>query len=157
MKKYVIEFKWAIIFSVVSLLWMCFEKLIGLHDEYIEKHATYTMLFSIPAVVIIIFALIDKRNNYYRGAMSWKQGFISGMIITLFLVILSPLNNFITFRFITPDYFSSMINFVTSTGLMSRTEAVKEFSFNNYLIQGLIGAAIMGTITSAIVAYFVRR
>lgn len=157
MKNYLIEIKWAIVFVVVSLLWMCFENLIGLHDEYIEKHPTYTNLFAVPAIAVYVFALLDKRDNYYSGIMSWRQGFISGLVITLLVVILSPLTNLITFRLITPDYFTSAINFVTSTGLMSRPDAEARFNFNNYLVQGAIGAAVMGALTAAIVAIFVKK
>jgi hypothetical protein len=157
MKKFSIEIKWAIIFSVVSMLWMCFEKLIGLHDEYIEKHATYTNFFAVPAIAVYAFALLDKRDNYYTGFMTWKQGFICGLIITLIVCILTPVSNFITFKFITPDYFTSAIDFVTSTGLKSRPDAEAQFNFNSYLVQGALGAAVLGTITAAIVSFFVKR
>lgn len=71
MKKFGIEIKWSIIFSAVLLLWMVMEKLLGWHDELIEKHAIYTNFFSIVAIVIYVFALFDKRKNYYGGKMTW--------------------------------------------------------------------------------------
>lgn len=70
MKKYRIELKWAFIFTVLALLWMVFEKAMGWHDELIAQHATYTNFFSIVAILVYVFALIDKRNNYYNGIMT---------------------------------------------------------------------------------------
>jgi hypothetical protein len=36
MKKLNIEIKWAIIFSIVGLIWMVIEKVSGLHSTYID-------------------------------------------------------------------------------------------------------------------------
>lgn len=48
MKNISIEIKWALIFSAVTLLWMTGEKLVGLHDKYIDYHLYLTNLFAIP-------------------------------------------------------------------------------------------------------------
>jgi hypothetical protein len=40
---------------------------------------------------------------------------------------------------------------------MTRDAAEDFFNLKNYIIQGLIGAPVMGIITTAIVAYFVKR
>ncbi|MFN8257850.1 MAG: hypothetical protein U0W24_19290 [Bacteroidales bacterium] len=61
MKSIKIEIKWAIIFSVVALLWMVLEKLCGLHDKYIDYHLYLTNLFAIPAIVTMVLALKDKK------------------------------------------------------------------------------------------------
>ena len=45
-----IEIKWALIFSVMGLLWMLLEKLSGLHGKYIDYHQYLTNLFAIPAI-----------------------------------------------------------------------------------------------------------
>jgi hypothetical protein len=39
MKTLKIEIKWALIFVAMQLSWMLMEKLTGLHDTHIEKHA----------------------------------------------------------------------------------------------------------------------
>ncbi len=78
MRKYRIEIKWAIIFSVVMILWMLGEKILGLHDEYIADHSFYTSFFAIVAIGIYLLALYDKRKNYHNGFMSWQEGFKVG-------------------------------------------------------------------------------
>ena len=74
MKNIKIEFKWAIIFTIMTLLWMVLEKLCGLHGKYIDYHLYLTNLFAIPAIWVMVLALKNKKNNYYSGNMNYKQG-----------------------------------------------------------------------------------
>lgn len=157
MAKYKIEVKWAVIFVIMSLLWMVLEKLTGLHDKHIDKQMIYTNFIAIPAIAVYVFALLDKRKTFFSGQMTYKQGFISGLIITLIVTILSPLTQIITSKIITPDFFSNAIHYSVSTGYYTQEAAEKFFNLKNYIIQGLIGAPIMGIITTAIVAIFTRK
>lgn len=157
MKKFKTEFKWAIIFVIMTLLWMLLERLTGLHSTHIDKHVIFTNFIAIPAITIYVFALLDKRKKYYGGAMSYLQGFVSGLIITLIVTLLSPLTQYITSSIITPDFFNNAIQYSVSKGMMTLENAEAYFNLQNYIIQGLIGAPIMGIITSAIVAIFTRK
>jgi hypothetical protein len=157
MKNLKIEIKWAIIFVLMSLLWMLLEKISGLHDRHIDKQSMYTIFMAIPAIAIYVFALLDKRKNYYHGLMTYKQGFITGLIITAIVTILSPLTQYLTSEVITPEYFSNIIKYSVASGEMTQQEAQKYFNLKSYIVQGVIGAALMGTATSAIVAIFTRK
>jgi len=157
MKKITTEIKWALIFVAMTLSWMLFEKLAGFHDANIDKHQIVTNFIAIPAIAVYVLALLDKRKRDYNGVMTYKQGFISGLIITAIVTILSPLTQVITSLLITPDYFKNVIEYSVSHGLKSREEAEKYFSLGSYIIQGLIGAPIMGIITTAIVAVFTMK
>ena len=157
MKKFAIEFKWGIIFTIISLLWMLLEKSSGLHDTQIDKQAIYTNLFAIPAIVVFVFALLDKRKNFYNHKMSWLDGFLSGLIISIIVAILSPLAQYITIEFISPEFFPNMIDYVVSTGKMMQQEADDYFNLSNYMMQSSLGGLLMGAITSAVVALFVRK
>ena len=66
MKKIQIEIKWAIIFVIMTLIWMILEKVAGLHDEHIDKHPIFTNFIAIPAIAIYVFAILDKRKNFLR-------------------------------------------------------------------------------------------
>jgi hypothetical protein len=157
MKKYHIELKWAIIFIISALLWMLFEKSMGWHDVLIEKHSSYTNFFAIIAIAVYGFALVDKRKNYFNGKITWKQAFISGVIITLFIIPLNAIAQYITYTYITPNYFSNIINFSISNENLSLTDAENYFNLQNYMLQGLIGGTLMGFATAAIVAIFVKK
>ncbi len=157
MKKFAIEFKWAIIFTVITILWMILEKSVGLHDEYIAKHYTYSMLFAIPAILVFVVALLDKRKNFYNNKMTWLEGFLSGMVISVIVAIFSPLAQFITLEFISPEYFPNAISYAVESHKMTQQEAEDYFNLTNYMMQSAFGGLLMGVITSAVVALFVRK
>lgn len=157
MNKFKIEIKWSIIFIIMMLLWMVMERIAGLHDVHIDKHAIYTNFVAIPAIIVYVLALLDKRKNFYDGEMTYMQGFISGIIISIIVTIFSPLTQYITSTIITPDYFANVINYSVSQGMMTQTEAEEYFNLKSYIIQVLIGTPIMGIVTAAIVAIFTRK
>lgn len=152
-----IELKWAIIFSVVVLLWMVLEKLSGLHDRYIDYHLYLTNLFAIPAIVVMVMALKDKKRNFYKGQISYRQGLASGAILSIFIALISPLTQWITSYVITPEYFPNVIKRSVELGYYANTaEAAANFNYSNYAMQGFIGALIMGMLTTAIAMIFIR-
>lgn len=156
MKNIKIEIKWALIFVIMMLAWMALEKSLGWHDEKIADHATMTNLVAIPSIAIYIFALLDKKKNFCHGVMNYKQGFISGVIISVIVAILSPLSQYITSEFITPDYFTNVIGYAVNAGEMTQEEAESYFNLQSYMIMSVAGALIMGIVTSAAVAIIVK-
>lgn len=157
MENYKTEIKWGIIFTVILILWMVFEWAMGWHGEQIEQHATMTNIFAIVAVGIYIMAFLDKRKRDYDGAMTWTQGFMTGFVITIVVAILSPLAQWIIHSFVSPDFFKNMIDHAVETGNMSRSEARGYFNLKSYMIQGSLGALMMGIVTSAVVAVFTQK
>ena len=157
MKSLTTELKWAFIFTVVALLWMVLEKLVGLHDEHIKYHMYLTNLFAIPAIIIIVLALKDKKQKDYNGRMTYKQGLISGIILSIFISMLSPLAQWVTTYIITPEYFPNVIAHAVETEYFEdRAAAEAYFNYENYAIQGAIFAFIMGVITTAITMLFIK-
>lgn len=156
MKSRKIEIKWGVLFILVGLIWMAFERAMGWHDVHIDKHETYTLFMAPIAIAIYVFALLDKKRNFYGGKMSYRQGFIAGLMITLVVFLLSPLSQYITSTYITPDYFNNAIEYSVSSGKMERQAAEDYFNLKSYMMQSVVGAAIMGLITAAVVAFFVR-
>lgn len=157
MEKIKIELKWAILFIGMTLLWMVLEKLVGLHSTHIDKHMYLTNLFAIPAILIYVLALKDKKKHYYNGQMSFKEGFFTGLIITIAVTLLAPLTQWVISTIITPEYFPNVIAHSVETGYHSSLEEAEAyFNLKNYMIQGTVGTFIMGVITSAIVAFFLR-
>lgn len=147
-----IELKWGVIFALMTLVWMVLERLVGLHDTNIAEHANYTNLIAIPAILVYVFALNDKQRNFYYGKMTFRQGLVTGLLISCVVAVLSPLTQLITSTIITPEYFANVINFVVKEGKMTQKEAEEYFNLKNYIIQGLIGALIMGLMTSIVVS-----
>ncbi|MBS1775377.1 MAG: DUF4199 domain-containing protein [Bacteroidetes bacterium] len=157
MKNIKIEIKWAIIFIIMSLLWMVLEKLCGLHGKYIDYHLYLTNLFAIPAIWVMVLALKDKKKKFYNGNMSYKQGLISGIIISVIIALISPLTQWIISYVITPEYFPNVIKRSVEIGYFKTTaEAEANFNYQNYAIQSSVFALIMGVVTTAIAMIFIR-
>ena len=157
MERFKTEFKWAGIFIAVMLLWMLGERIAGLHSTNLEYHPLVTMFFMIPAFAIYILALRDKKNNDLGGQMNFKQGFMSGLLISIVITILSPLTQWVISNLITPEFFPNVIEYALETGYYDDREAAEAyFSYENYAVQSTIWAMISGVLTSAIVALFVR-
>lgn len=156
MKNIGIEIKWGVIFILVTLAWMMLEKSLGWHDVHIDQHAVLTNLFAIPAIVIYVLAMRDKKKNYYHGQITYLQAFLSGLVVTIIVTILSPFAQYITLEYITPQYFTNIISYSVEKGELTQSDAENWFNLKSYMIQATIGALIMGLITSAIVAIFIK-
>ncbi|HOQ49762.1 MAG TPA: DUF4199 domain-containing protein, partial [Candidatus Kapabacteria bacterium] len=130
MNKIKIEIKWAVIFSIVALLWMVLEKLSGLHGKYIDYQMYLTNLFAIPAIITMVLALKEKKNRFYNGQMNYLQGLISGVILSIFIALLSPLTQRITSYVITPEYFPNVIKRSVELGYYKSIEEAE--SYFNY-------------------------
>jgi uncharacterized membrane protein YhaH (DUF805 family) len=157
MNKYRTELKWGLIFTAMMLIWMIGENLTGLHDVHIDKHPIFTNLILFPAVLIFVLALREKRDKDLGGKMTWMQGFIAGLLISVVVAALSPLVQYLTHVIISPQYFENAIAYSVESGNATQGEAESFFNLGSYLIQGAVGAIFMGMITSAIVSFFVRK
>ena len=157
MKKFSIEIKWGIIFTLVMLLWMYFEKLMGWYSDKIDRHDTFTYFFAIPAFLIFTLALLDKSKHYYSGRINWIQGFFTGILISLVVAIISPLTQYISCRYISPEYFPNAIDHMVEIEKMTRHQAERYYTLGNFILEGVIGTLALGAVTSAIVAIFVRK
>ncbi|HEY0046227.1 MAG TPA: DUF4199 domain-containing protein [Flavobacterium sp.] len=156
MRNFKIEFKWGIIFTIISMLWSLLEKSVGLHDEHIADHPIYTNLFAIVAVITYVVAIKDKKKNHYHGEMTWTQGFLSGLIMSVIIALLAPLAMYITFKYISPDYFKNIIEYTVDKKIHTRQAAESFFTLKGYILQGIFGGLSMGVVTAAIVSLFVK-
>jgi len=157
MKNLKIEIKWALYFATMTLAWMSLEKISGLHGELIDYHLYLTNLFAIPAIWFMVLALKDKKNNFYEGIISYKQGLISGIIISAIIALLSPITQWIISFVITPEYFPNVIKRSVELGYYKTiAEAEAHFNYRSYAISSTIFAFIFGVLTTAIAMIFIR-
>jgi len=157
MKSIKFEIKWGVIFVIVALLWMLLERLVGLHSTYISEHAIYTNFFAIVAIAVYVLALKSKRDHQLSGHMSWTEGFVCGVKISVVVALLSPVSQWLTHNVITPDYFANAIAYAVEAELMTQEKAEAYFDLSNYIVSSIIFAFVVGVVTSAIVAFFVKK
>jgi len=148
------EIKWGVIFVIVSFLWITLERMVGLHDKYISMQGYLGLLFVIPAVLMMVLALAEKRR-VLGGNLSFKQGFLCGMGVSIVVAVLTPLYQWILYRYITPDFFQNLINYRISKG--ENPEALQVlYTYKTFLIVGVVIALVSGAITSLILAAIMR-
>ena len=157
MKNLSLEIKWGLIFTGMMLLWMLGERLAGLHGEHIAQHAIWTNAVMVPALTIYWLALKDKRESFYGGKMTWTQGFKAGAIITAVVALLTPITQWLISAVISPDYFANAIEYGVSSGQTTKEDALAFFNLKSYIIMSFFGSIVMGLISAAIIALFVRR
>lgn len=156
MKKFKIEFKWAIYIIILFLAWMTIEKQLGFHNEKLKWQVFFGMLIVIPNFVLYYLALRDKKNNFYNGEMNWKQGFYSAMVISFIIVLFSPFTQFITYEFISPNFFDNMIALSVERGKLTEEEAKSFFNLSASIWQSISSGLSFGVVLGAIVAYIIR-
>jgi hypothetical protein len=157
MKNIKTEINWAVIYTLVGLIWIAIERIVGLHSTHIDKHLFYTNIFMLPAILVYILALRDKRKRDFGGHITFKQAFASGLRLTLIIAILSPVGQVISNSIISPQFFPNMISYVVQRGSMNFEDAVQYFSLKNYVIQAIFGSGVVGILTSALGALLVRN
>lgn len=152
MKKYRIEIKWAIIHAVIVLLWTAVERLSGLHDQYLEVQQNIAILLLIPTILVYVLAMLDKRKNVYEGSMSYVQGFLCGLGLTVGILALTPFVQFIASYIISPYYFDNLIAYSVSTGNASQEQAASRFTYPSFVFTNLVFQMITGVVFAAFIA-----
>lgn len=151
------ELKWGLIFSSMQIAWILMEKQLGLYGENIANHIYVTGWVVIPSVIIYLLALREKKRNYFYGQMTYKQGFMSGLWMTMVITILAPLVQYLTSEIIAPEYFPNMIKYALKEGMIkTRALAEAEFNLKSYIIQVLWFTPMMGIFTTSVLMFFLR-
>lgn len=157
MGKFKTEIKWGIIFVLTTLIWNFLEKSLGFHGENIAQHAVVSNFFMIPAFFIYVLGIREKRKKDLGGTMTFKQGFIAGMIITLVVTVFTPLTQYLVSTVITPDYFQNMIDYSVEIETYTQEEAENVFNLQSYMVQSTLLAPAIGAVTSLLVALFMKK
>lgn len=152
MKTRSLEIRWGVYFILMQLSWMVLEKSMGYHDERIAEHAAFSMWVLVPSILMYFFALHFKRVKDFAGKMSFKEGLVSGLVITAVVTVLTPLSQIITSLVITPDYFQNAIAYAVESGAATQEAAEANFNLKSYLIQSVAFAPIAGVVTSLLMA-----
>lgn len=148
--------KWGLIFSSAALLWYSLEFLFGMHDRYIALHPMVSNLFAIPAAVIIVSGILEKKRTH-GGRISYRKSLSTGTGISLVVAALSPAVLWIFTQWINPDFFPAMIRHSLSVGMHADDgEAANHFNLQNYALMSMLAAPVMGLIVSSIAGLFIR-
>lgn len=158
-----IEIRYAVLISLLTLLWLSVEFMVGLHDVYITYHAFTNWLALLIPVVCIRMALSEKADQL-DGRLSYKQAFASGFLVAFFAAVLAVPVQIVFHKLINPDYFDTMIKVAVNhaenakhNAMRAREEAALYYNLTSYIIQSGLLMLVFGTIVAAISAWFARN
>jgi hypothetical protein len=105
-------------------------------------------------LLIFVLALREKKKEFYSNTMSWTQGFISGMYLSFFCMVLSPFVQYVIYTHISPNFFNTIINHIVLRGEKTREEAQAVYNMKEFVIDAVRFTLSMGILTAAIVSLF---
>ncbi|HRG57584.1 MAG TPA: DUF4199 domain-containing protein [Bacteroidia bacterium] len=159
----ILVIKYGTLISMFSLIWIVFEQLLGLQDEYLEWHKIVTN-FSMLIPIFGIWLAISEFKAVRVSKYSFQKGFSLGFRITIINTILIIPIIYLFYYFINPDWTNTMMNKAKIEALNSGKDSIKAmeearsyFSFKYYLIQNIIGTFIFGTLMSSIIAFLQKN
>ena len=155
--------RYSLLISLLMLLWLSLEYMVGLHDTYAAYHPYVTLFaFIIPAYGIHK-AIKDIQEDEPQD-IPLRRAFMIGFVVTFFSALLSIPVQLIFHQLINPDFFQNMINFAVNRASelnqdpeKAKMQAEMYFNLPSYLLQSVIGAFISGSIISGILAWLKSR
>ncbi len=150
------EIRWALLFSLVTILWMALEKSMGYHGDNIAGYQKFTYFF-IPVSFLVYFLALRDARKKRGGITSFKESLISGILISIFIAIFAPLTQWIIHNFITPDFLSNLSQYAVLEDGIDPEQADTFFTIPNYMKQTAIRAPITGTVISLLLSLIIRN
>lgn len=154
-KTFKIEIKWAIIYSIIYIIWSLFERQMGWHTDKVLFHPVYNLLFLPLSIFILILALVDKKRNFYKNDISWKQAFISGIVVTVLITSIYPVVLYIVHNYISPEYFEKAIE-ATVPKKFTIEEAKAYYNINKFISNSVFDKLSFGIVITACISYFIK-
>lgn len=157
-----IELRYAMLISLLMLLWLAVEFLVGLHDTYIAYHPYFTLLALIIPVVCSRMAVTDKTEEL-NGRINFKQAFTTGTIVAVLAALFSVPVQLVFHFLINPDFFTGMIDHAIRHAELNNLDVSKAtadatayFNLQSYLLMSFIGTLVFGLLLAAFMAWRMR-
>ncbi|MGK6349710.1 DUF4199 domain-containing protein [Parapedobacter sp. DT-150] len=148
--------RYGVFLALAMLLWAVAEWLVGLHGPYIRYHEYLSYFFAVPSVAIL-YGGIRSAANRLGGHMDFRKAFMEGLGITLVATLLCPLVWYVFCVGINPAFLANMTRFSIDVKGMDAQLAAQLFSLPNHLLLSTLSMAVVGTVTSLVVAIIVAR
>lgn len=156
MSRFKIEIRWAFIYAGMVILWAVIGKILDFDNAKIEYSFVFNSLIIVPSFVIYLLEGFAKRKSQH-GTITYKQAFISGVVLSVFIMCLGVLTTIISVRIISPNYFSNAIAFFTSNKSITTEQAIQQFNLQTFIVQGIVGTIVAGMVFSLITSFIVKK
>ncbi len=152
------ELKWATIMSVVLLIWLVSLKYMGYQEgEKIGDYPIIASIYFIPLFGLFFLAVKErKQGKRNRGFITKRDAFLTGLIATLFLMVLSPVVMLIFNFLINPDFISNQVIYYSEHG-MPLPEAKNTYTIWSMIFNSIMMSMLAGGLFSAIIALILEN
>ncbi len=154
-----LELRYAVLMSMLMLLWLSLEFLVGLHDTYIQFHPYITMFSLVIPVVCSRMVLRDKKEDL-NGKISFQQGLRTGLTVTVMAAFFAIPVQLIFHFLINPDFFDSMRAYAVNRAMLlnmdvakAKADAISYFNLTSYILMSFFGTLVFGSIIAALMAW----
>lgn len=149
--------RFGILSGLLSLLWLAFEFMFGLHDTYIDFHPYVTLLGLVIPILVMHF-FIKQLEEETTIRLAFKDYLVSGVVLALLMGILAIPVQLVFHYVINPDFFESMINHaLVNSYFATIKEATAEFNFNAYLLKSVVGTFVFAAFLALLMAFLRSR
>ena len=152
-----LELKWVSIIIILHILWHVGERMLGFYGEKSNYQEFSGMVFMALYAFVMYLAIADLRSRN-RGFLNKRQGFLSGLFISLILVAFAPIMVGLLAFVIQPDFFNEMIMASTTNGeYQSYQMAEQEYNYWSYVKLYMAGYMLVGSLFAALWSYILHR
>jgi len=141
--------KYGLIMSKATALFVLFMHFTGQYTNMKEK-SPLEMIFIIFVPIIVWYLGIKARKKELKGKLTFKQGFVAGVKISIVFAITSPFVFLLYYTLVNP----SMIDFMKKEYMMPNATTGQIIAFD-MLVQ-FLAALVMGSIYGAIISLFLK-
>ena len=116
---------------------------------------------------VMVFAIKRHRDDDLGGYITWGRAFVVGLVASVLMSLISTIFNYVYVTFIDPSFLDTMMEGMEEmmSGLGLQDEALEEaleetrkgFEPANMFTKGLLSAAGVGAVISAIVAAIMKK
>lgn len=157
MKHLRIESKWGFILFLIQLVWFFLERVLGFHGERIDNYFVASQFFALPYTYIYYRALKEKRTKAFRGFMSYDKALATGLRLTFFIVLLTPLSQWLLINLISPNFLENLRVYSIEAQLYSDERATEMYNSGRKIIEALVFNVVIGVLTSLVISLFTYR
>lgn len=153
--KYRHEFRWAVILTAFSAIWLLLANVTGLHDQRVDLYLSLEGLWMGPAALIFFLSIKSLRDNENEGELSFWQGVQSGTLVAVIAVPMDIALNLLYFLTIGAGFFDAAITYSLELG-MDLGELDLFYSLPALLFRETTGIIAFGFIISLLVSMFLK-
>jgi hypothetical protein len=151
-----IEFRYAVLTTLVVLLWLVIEYAIGLQDNYVAFHPYVSMLMMILIPSVTYRLAINEKLDKNFDKLSFRQVFVSGVLITVFSCLLAVPVQLGFHKLINPGFFETMILYTSQHTGVTVEQAAEYFNLKTYMAESILFTFVIGIIISVVLAFRMR-